>query len=67
MSTYEQASDGLQVRGMDSYHVVKPVDSDNWLLLRRRDGKYFECANFKSPDEARAFALSLDLTISKVK
>jgi hypothetical protein len=67
MPTYEQASDGLQVRGMDSYHVAKPADSDNWLLLRRRDGAYFECANFTSPDEARAFALSLDLEISKVK
>lgn len=67
MPQYDQASEGLQVRGLDSYHVVKPVDSDNWLLLRRREGSYFECANFTSPDEARAFALSLDLTISKVK
>lgn len=67
MPKYDQASEGLQVRGLDSYHVVKPVDSDNWLLLRRRGGEYFECADFKSPDEARAFALSMDLAISKVK
>ena len=67
MPKYEQASEGLQVRGMDSYHVVKTYATDDWLMLRRRDGVYFECANFVSPDEARAFALSLDLKISAVK
>ena len=67
MPKYEQASEGLQVRGMDSYHVVKTYATDDWQLLRRRDGVYFDCANFVSPDEARAFALSLDLKISAVK
>ena len=67
MPKYEQASEGLQVRGMDSYHVVKTYGTDDWLLLRRRDGVYFESAKFVSPDEARAIALSLDLKISAVK
>jgi hypothetical protein len=67
MPKYEQASEGLQVRGEDSYHVVKIFDKDDWLILRRRGGVYFECAKFVSPDEARAFALSLDLTLSAVK
>ena len=63
---YELGSTGIQIKGGDSYHVVKVHDKDEWLLLRRRDGSYYQAAVFTSPDEARSFVNACDLTISKV-
>ena len=61
----EFASTGIRINGNDSYHVIKLVDSDTWLLMRLRDGVTYQCAEFVSPDEARAFAHCLDLQIDK--
>lgn len=65
--SYEFASTGIKVKGDDSFHVVKLTDKDEWLLLRRRDGNFFQSAVFSSPDEARAFAHSLDLDLQRQK
>ncbi len=66
MSEYDFASTGIQIKGSDSYHVVRITEKDEWLLLRRRDGSYFQAAVFVSPDEARAFINSCDLTLNKL-
>ena len=67
MSKYDFASSGIKVNGDDSFHVVKLHDKDEWLLLRRRDGEFFQAATFSSPDEARAFTHSLGLDLQKQK
>ena len=66
MSEYDFGSTGIQIKGGDSYHVVKIYNKDEWLLLRKRDGSFFQAAAFTSPDEARAFAHACDLTIKKL-
>lgn len=66
MSKYDFGSTGIQIKGSDSYHVVKVYEKDEWLLLRKRDGSYFQAAVFSSPDEARAFAHACDLTLKKL-
>ena len=66
MSKYDFGSTGIQIKGSDSYHVVKVYEKDEWLLLRKRDGSYFQAAIFSSPDEARAFAHACDLTLKKL-
>jgi hypothetical protein len=66
MSSYELASDGIQIVGEDSYHVVKVWEKDEWLLLRKRNGSYYQAAVFASGDEARAFANSCGLVVSKL-
>jgi len=67
MSKYEFGSTGIQIKGKDSYHVVKVHEKDEWLLLRKRDDKYFQAAAFSSPDEARSFVNACDLTLGKLK
>lgn len=67
MSKYDLASDGIKIKGDDSYHVVKVFEQDVWLLLRKRDGSYYQAAEFASPDEARAFTHACDLVLSKMK
>jgi hypothetical protein len=67
MSKYEFGSTGTQIKGKDSYHVVKVHEKDEWLLLRKRDDKYFQAAAFSSPDEARSFVNACDLTLDKLK
>lgn len=66
MAQYDFASTGIQIEGSDSYHVVKVYEQDTWLLLRKRDGSYYQAAEFTSPDEARAFAHACGLTLSKL-
>ena len=66
MSKYDFGSTGIQIKGGDSYHVVKVHEQDEWLLLRQRDGSYYQAAVFTSPDEARAFVNACDLTLSKL-
>lgn len=66
MSKYDFGSTGIQIKGSDSYHVVKVFEKDEWLLLRQRDGSYYQAAVFTSPDEARGFVNACDLTLSKV-
>ena len=67
MSKYEFGSTGIQIKGKDSYHVVKVYDKDEWLLLRKRDENYLQAAVFSSPDEARSFVNACDLTLDKLK
>jgi len=67
MAEYEFGSTGIQIKGGDSYHVVKVREQDEWLLLRKRSGSYYQAAVFSSADEARAFVNSCDLTLSKLK
>jgi hypothetical protein len=67
MSSYDFSSDGIQIKGDDSFHVMKLAEKDEWILLRLRKGTSFQSALFSSPDEARAFAHSLGLTIEKHK
>jgi uroporphyrinogen-III synthase len=64
--TYEFGSSGIQIKGKDSYHVVKVEEKDEWLLLRKRGTEYFQAAAFVSPDEARAFVHACDLTLDKL-
>lgn len=66
-SKYDFASTGIQIKGNDSYHVVKVAEKDEWLLLRKRDGAYFQAAVFESPDEARAFVNACDLNLNAIK
>lgn len=66
MDKYDLASDGIQIKGSDSYHVVKIYEQDVWLLLRQRDGSFYQAATFTSPDEARAFTNACDLILSKM-
>ena len=63
---YDFGSTGIQIKGGDSYHVVKVFEKDEWLLLRMRDGSYYQAAIFTSPDEARAFVNACDLTLDKL-
>lgn len=67
MADYDFSSDGIQIKGDDSFHVMKLSEKDEWILLRLRKGTSFQSAVFSSPDEARAFAHSLGLTIEKHK
>jgi hypothetical protein len=67
MSKYEFGSTGIQIKGNDSYHVVKVTDKDEWLLLRKRDDAYFQAASFSSPDEARSFVNACGLSLNKLK
>lgn len=64
---YEFSSDGIKILGDDSFHVMKINDKDEWILLRMRSGTTYKSASFVSPDEARAFAHSLGLTLTRVK
>ncbi len=66
MSKYDFGSTGIKINGDDSYHVVKVYEKDEWLLLRQRNGSYFQAAVFASPDEARAFTHALDLDLNKL-
>jgi hypothetical protein len=66
MAEYDFGSTGIKIKGDDSYHVVKVAEQDEWLLLRKRDDSYFQAAVFASPDEARAFVHSCDLTLNKL-
>jgi hypothetical protein len=66
MNKYDLASTGIKINGDDSYHVVKVSEKEEWLLLRQRDGSYFQAAVFGSPDEARAFVHALDLDLNKL-
>jgi hypothetical protein len=66
MSEYDFGSTGIQIKGGDSYHVVKVYNKDEWLLIRKRDGQFYKSGEFVSPDEARAFAHACDLTIKKL-
>lgn len=66
MTKYDFGSTGIQITGGDSYHVVKVYEKDEWLLLRKRNGSYYQAAVFSSSDEARAFVNSCDLTLSKL-
>jgi hypothetical protein len=67
VSKYDFGSTGIQIKGNDSYHVVKVTDKDEWLLLRKRDDAYFQAASFSSPDEARSFVHACDLTLDKIQ
>ena len=67
MSDYDFSSDGIKIKGDDSFHVMRLSDKDEWILLRLRSGTPFQSAVFSSPDEARAFAHSLGLIITKKK
>jgi len=62
---YDFVSEGIQIKGDDSYHVVKMFEKDEWVLIRQRSGAHHIGATFVSPDEARAFAHSLGLDIKK--
>jgi hypothetical protein len=66
MAQYDFASTGIQINGKDSYHVVKVQDTDEWLLLRMRNGTHYQAGKFVSPDEARAFVHALDLDLNKL-
>jgi hypothetical protein len=67
VSSYEFSSDGIKILGDDSFHVMKIMDKDEWILVRLRSGTTYKSATFASPDEARAFAHSLGLTLNRVK
>ena len=67
MTSYDFSSDGIKIKGDDSFHVMRLSDKDEWILLRLRSGTPFQSAIFSSPDEARAFAHSLGLIITKSK
>ena len=67
MSKYDFASTGIQIKGKDSYHVVKVYEKDEWLLLRKRDDNYYQAAAFSSPDEARSFINACDLSLDKLQ
>lgn len=62
---YDFVTEGIQIRGTDSYHVVKNAGVDEWVLIRQREGNHYVAATFASPDEARAFALCMDLELKK--
>ncbi len=63
--SYEFSSGGIKIKGDDSFHVMKLVDVDEWILLRLRGGVSFQSASFSSPDEARAFAHSMGLELKR--
>jgi hypothetical protein len=62
---YDFVSEGIQIKGDDSYHVVKMFEKDEWVLIRQRSGAHHVGATFSSPDEARALAHSLGLELKK--
>ncbi len=62
---YDFVSEGIQIKGDDSYHVVKLAEKDEWALIRQRSGNHYVCATFSSPDEARACCNSLGLELNK--
>lgn len=66
MAKYDFGSTGIQIKGADSYHVVKVFEQDEWLLLRKRGSEYYQAAVFASPDEARAFVHACDLSLDKI-
>ena len=63
--SYEFSTDGIKVKGDDSYHVMKLTDLDEWILIRLRNGTSYKCASFVSPDEARAYVHSMDLNLTR--
>ena len=63
--SYDFSSDGIKVKGDDSFHVMKLNDLDEWILLRLRNGTSYKCASFASPDEARAFVHSMGLELTR--
>jgi hypothetical protein len=63
--SYDFSSSGIKVKGDDSFHVMKLTDKDEWILLRLRNGTTFQSASFASPDEARAFAHSMGLELTR--
>ena len=65
-SKYEFSSNGIKIMGEDSFHVMKIHDKDTWILVRLRQGTTYKCATFSSPDEARAFVHSMDLTLTRL-
>ena len=62
---YDFTSDGIQVKGNDSYHVFKVKDQDEWVLIRYRNNTTYKAATFVSPDEARTFVHALGLILTK--
>lgn len=66
MADYDFGSTGIQIKGGDSYHVVKVFNKDEWLLLRKREGQFYQAASFVSPDEARSFVNACDLTLERI-
>lgn len=63
--SYDFSSSGIKVKGDDSFHVMKLTDKDEWILVRLRSGTSFQSASFVSPDEARAFAHSMGLELTR--
>jgi len=63
--SYDFSSDGIKIKGDDSFHVMKLTDVDEWILLRLRNGISYKAASFVSPDEARAFAHSMGLELTR--
>ena len=63
--SYDFSSDGIKIKGDDSFHVMKLTDVDEWILLRLRNGTSYKAASFVSPDEARAFAHSMGLELTR--
>jgi len=67
MASYDFSSDGIKIKGDDSYHVMKMADTEEWILLRLRNGTSYKSASFVSSDEARAFAHSMGLELTRNK
>jgi hypothetical protein len=65
--SYDFSSDGIKIKGEDSFHVMKLADVDEWILLRLRNGTSYRSGSFVSPDEARAFAHSMGLELTRKK
>jgi hypothetical protein len=65
--SYDFSSDGIKIKGEDSFHVMKLADVDEWILLRLRNGTPYRSSSFVSPDEARAFAHSMGLELTRNK
>ena len=63
--SYDFSSSGIKIKGDDSFHIMKLTDKDEWILLRLRNGTSFQSASFASPDEARAFAHSMGLELTR--
>ena len=63
--SYDFSSSGIKIKGDDSFHIMKLTDKDKWILLRLRNGTSFQSASFVSPDEARAFAHSMGLELTR--
>lgn len=63
--SYDCSTDGIRIKGDDSYHVMKISNKDVWVLLRLRGSISYKAAKFASPDEARAFAHSMGLKLTR--